>query len=539
MFDILSAANSKRFDDQRSPSPPPSSVDQRPPKKADLDDFLDLLSSASSKRIEEQRSPPPQPPGAKHEPSIANRERGRTVPRYMLPTGSPLSDTYKEHPNGLLGIRGTSPPTYSLPDLTADVEYDRVRLSSSNSSHPVQRKYTNSSFSSYDSDVYYDDHQQSPTNYHHLSSSAADILNDEHKQQRSYSYSKPSSISNGKDYPDFPDSFRGRAKTYESSTTSEPTRRKLRVHSLAFDRHVHSSSSKSTPGMPHSYQSPASPLATTAYSSPRDSPIQSGSVSKMGHHESAYESRFSASERVATNGTSHLYDRIASNIKARSAGNILDDEEDDLGTIDDFDLFRAASEGDLMQSSAREGYLDCTATQDQVPSYNGSGSCHEDSIQSVNHITNQFDDRPSYAYQSSPENYEELDQPRQTDSSLRRRVSDAHTSGYGSDNYYNHDPERKRCNSGSQHSCKKSNDQSSPPIGRRYSHSAMNNKRDLSSPTSSLGQGRRQSSDASSVFGSNLLYSASLGFDSLSRLSSSRDHLSNARPSLTEDLTEM
>ena len=536
MFDLLSNANSKRYDDQRSPSPP-SSVDRRSPKKADLDDFLDLLSSASTKRIEEQRSPPPQPPGTKPEPSVANRERGRTVPRYMLPTGSSLRDTYKEHPNGLLGIRGTSPPAYSLPDLTADVDYDRGRLSSSNSSHPVQRKYTNSSFSSYDSDVYYDDRQQSPTNYHHLSSSATDILNEEHKQKQSYSYSKPNSISNGKDYPDMPEPFRSRAKTYEPSTTSEPTRRKLRVHSLALGRHIHTSSSKSTPGMPHSYPSPASPLATTAYSSPRDSPIQSGSFSKLGPHERAYESRFSESERVVTNGTSHLYDKIASNIKARSAGNLLDDEEDDLGTIDDFDLFRAASEGDLMQSSAREGFLDYTATQVQVPSYNGSGGCREDSVQPVNHSSDQYDDQPSYAYQSSPENYEELDQPQQTDSLLRRRVSDVHTSGYGSDY---HDHERKRCNSASQHSYKRSNDQSAPSsISRRYSHCSVTNKRDLPSPTSSLGQGRRRSSDASSVFGSNLLYSASLGFDSLSRLSSSRDHLSNVRPSLTEDLTEM
>ena len=210
--------------------------------------------------------------------------------------------------------------------------------------------------------------------------------------------------------------------------------------------------------------------------------------------------------------------RRVRSIKANSVTDIM--EVDELGTVDEFDLFRAASEGDLMQSSAKEGFFDFSPTNTE-----NAVRYKEDQIS----YSQNAEERPSYGYQSSPD---DEDSQLEINSVLRKS---SRTSGYGSDsNTHTADSRRQRSYSTSVGYKSQTNHFST--VDRRYS-STYEHKKNLYSPTNSLPRGRRSSSDVGSLFSSNLLYSASLGFDSLSRLSSSRDHLSSVGGSQTDDLT--
>lgn len=513
VFDILSTANSKRFNDQRSPSPSSSSISQKQssPARSDLYDFMDLLSTASSKRIDEQRSPPPRINPT--ETSVTSNESRTSVPKYLLPTGSPMREMCSTHSHEMVGRRGISP---SLPDLTADADIDkRSRFSTSN---PVTRKYTTDSFSIYDSGMYDDNHHTS-NNYKGHISSESNVPDKQPKQRHRFSFPKPNLRGKDSSNP-----FRSRAKTLDSATTSEPTHRKLIVN---IDKYAQSTSSNSTPGMSHSCIGPTSPLATTFYSSPRNSP----SPDKLGGMLAVHDGEHTDESRFDGSGSLHQFDRSSS--KARSARDLLMEGEDGLGSLDDFDLFRAVSEGDLLQSSTREEFLDFSNAENHILSKKGNSDYQQESVQPVNHISSQRGGRPTYAYQSSPENCGESDLV----SPIRpvRGLYDTHTSGYGSDDWDYSKLERTRSNSASQTKAATVS-ASLLPFTRRYSQdSTMSGNMKISS----LGQGKKKSSDPNNMFGSNLAYSASLGFNSLPRLCSSRDHLPHPCPQVAEDLTEM
>lgn len=479
MFSLLTTANSNRFDDQRSlsPSPPPNpGHDAVDDKRKDLDSFLDMLSSVDGSRIDEQRSPPPPPTPTKSRSKKRRNEATKTVPKYTLPTGSPHRGPRMHHPSKLLGIRDSSPPAMSTPNLVTEVASEQ--MSYHTSSHPVQRKFTNASASSYDSDLLFTDDR--PTGHCEPSHAVPNTGNNVYRQHQHSPHSEPDSLL-----------FR-RAGTHDTFVTSEPLRRrKPKLDSI----NTHHSPVKATP----SYgRSPASPLTMAMYSSPRNSPSVPQSTREQGD-----------------SGPVHSSVGGVRSIKANSVADMLDIDE--LGALNEFDLFRAASEGDLMQSSAKENFLEYEQE---------SEDCFKKDQVSISHDVNE---KPGYGYQSSPE------EDRQSDTN-----SVVRTSGYVSDNNTHAvDLPRQRSYSTSVSYHGQSHSNYYHPTDRRHS-TAYDQKKDLYSPTNTLPRGRRLS-DASSVFNSNLLYSASLGFDSLTRLNSSRDHLSNAGAcgSLTEDLTEM
>lgn len=461
MFDLLTSANSSRFEDQRTVSPPPRAVSMcmdTDDKRRDLDNFLDMLTSVDTSRIDEQRSP--LPPGVSSR-SSAKKKVIKTVPKYTLPTESPLRGSYKNHPSKLHAIRGSSPtPAYSTPDIpNAVYNHSSPHIMT----QPIERRYNNVSVSSYDS-VFNDD----PRSPHSTS------VADEAYQQQDSPRSEPGSKQ----------SFKDRAQTNDASTISEPLRR--RKPPLKINTH---SSVKSTP--PHNVRSPASPLTMAVYSSPKGSPMVQPTSPPV--PQVADSARYPHSP----------IGRLRS-VKATSVADIT--EVDELGTINDFDLFRAVSEGDLLQSSANDSFFDFSPTMTHI--YEDSDAYNSD---------NRDDDpqdrngRPSHSHQSSPSE----EGPLET-SSLKRHSS--RTSGYVSDN---HSSNGKRSRSSSYYTSR-----------RRYSISYDQNRG--VSTSNSL---RRRSDCSGVIIGANLLYSASLGCGSLPRLNSSRDRLASICGSLTEDLT--
>lgn len=469
MFDLLTSANSRRYEDQRIPSPPPRAVsvcvDDKLDKRKDLDNFLDMLSSVSTSRIDEQRSPPP--PNVR---SLKNSKKMKTVSRYTLPTEPQLKEEYTQFPSKPLSpYRGSSPlPVYSSStDIPYEVESHSPPIVMT---QPVQRKYTNASVSSYDS-VFNDDPSSSCY--------SASATNEVYPLQDS-----PQSE------PGFKHPFRRRANTYDACVISEPLRRRKSSFKMN-PIHHHDSPTNSAP---LNIRSPASPLTVAMYSSPRGSPLNIQQTPPAGL-------------QVTSSSISHVRPNIEKLriTKASSVTNIA--EGDELGTINEFDLFRAASDGDLLQSSTND---------DSIFDFS---PLHKETHASTNqeNLKQNQNRKSSTSYQS---NTNETSPP-EIDS-LKRHSS--RTSGYISDSYsMTNGPKSRRSSIGG---IQNSHYHTS---GRRYSVQ-YDQKNTGYSPVNS----QRRPSETS---GANLLYSASLGFDSLPRLSSSRDRLSSMHTELTENLT--
>ena len=321
---------------------------------------------------------------------------------------------------------------------------------------PIQRRYTNASVLSYDS-IFNDD--QSPR-----STSVAD----EAYQQQDSPRSEPGS-------------FRDRAQTCDASTISEPLRR--RKPPLKIDTY---SPAKSIP--PLHIRSPVSPLTTAVYSSPKGSQITPPPVAQVAD---------SASYSHPSVG------RLRS-VKANSVA--------DITAVDELDLFRAASEGNLFRSSNNGGFFDFNFSPTMTHI-----SENDDAYNSTNRDDFTQEDRnsrPSHSHQSSPNENGPLEI-----SSLKHHSSRA--SSYISNSHSNGKKRRSSNIEGRSSNIEGSHNSSYYNSSRRYSMSY-----DLKRP-----------SDSNGVIGANLLYSASLGCGSLPRLTSSRDRLSSICGSLTEDLT--
>lgn len=457
MFDLLTSANSKRFEDQRIPSPPPRAVsvcvDAELDKQRDLDSFLDLLSSVGTSRIDEQRSPPPS-----NVVSPKKSKKIKTVPRYILPTEPPLKEEYSEFPTKPLSpYRGSSPvPVYSSStDIPHDVE---TRSSPCVTTQPVQRKCTNTSVSSYGS-VFNDD----------LSSSCytASVTDEV------YTQNSPQSE------PGF--KRRYRANTYDACVISEPLRRRKPSFKM---NHINAPSPANS--TPLNIRSPISPLTVTMYSSPRESP-------------SVHQTPLTSPQ--VTN-PSNWHEEKLRIIKARSVANIT--EGDELGAINEFDLFRAASDGNLMQSSTKDdSAFNVSPTQKDTNAHNQENQSKKSSI----------------GHQS---NTDDSSTPSTPDKICSLKCNSSRTSGYVSNNYSNGPKSRRSSIGGIQNGVYHTS-------RRRYSVQ-YDRKITTHSPLSSL----RRPSETSGMIGANLLYSASLGFDSLS---SSRDRLSSLHTEVAENLT--
>ncbi len=457
MLDLLTSANSSRFDDQRTVSPPPRAMSvcmDTDDKRRDLEIFLDMLSSVDTSRIDEQRSP--SPPSGVTSRSSAKKKVIKPVSRYTLPTGSPLKGSYNNHPSNLHAIRGSSPtPAYSTPDIPNEVDN---HSSPHIMTQPIQRRYTNGSVLSYDS-VFNDD--QSPR-----STSVAD----EAYQQQDSPRSEPSS-------------FRDRAQTYDASTISEPLRR--RKPPLKIDTH---SPAKSIP--PLNIRSPVSPLTMAVYSSPKGSPVVQITPPPV--------AQVADSASYSHPGIGRLQ-----SVKANSVA--------DITAVEEQDLFRAVSEGNLLRSSNNSFFdFNFSPTMTHI-------SENDDAYNSTNRDDFTQEDRnsrPSHSHQSSPNENGPLEI-----SSLKHHSSRA--SSYISDSRSNGKKRRSSNIEGRSSNIEGSHNSSYYNSSRRYSMSY-----DL-----------RRPSDSNGVIGANLLYSASLGCGSLPRLTSSRDRLSSICGSLTEDLT--
>ncbi len=469
MFDLLASANSRRFEDQRMSSPPPRAVsvyeEDKLDKQQDLDDFLDMLSSVSTSRIDEQRSPPPS-----KTVSPKKSKKMKTIPRYTLPTEPPLREEYLQFPNKpTFPCQESSPvPVYSsTTDIPSEVE---AHSSPVVMTQPVQRKSMVASLSSYDS-VFSD--EPSSSCY------SVSVTDEVYPQQDS-----PQSE------PGFKHSFRHQANTYDASVISEPLKRR----NTPFKRNTVHPHSPTNSALLNNIRSPTSPLTMTTYSGPRGSPLNIQQTTATGLQ--------------VTNPSNrpiqlHVEKLRITKLKASSVANIAD--ADDLG---DFDLFRAASDGDLLQSSTN----DDSVFEFSPTSAHKSTDIYTDTNQ--NYLKQNQRKKSSSTSENSPSGIDSIKHcspPTFSDSYSAANKQKRHRSSTGG------------FQNGSQYTS-----------DRRFSDQSAQ-KNAAPSPTNNLRRSSENSGQGS--IGANLLYSASLGFDSIPRLNSSRDRLSSMLAELTENLT--
>lgn len=342
-----------------------------------LDDIFNLLSTASSNRFNDQRSPVPSNFGPKD--ALCS---SAPVPKYIIPTGSPKLQNRLDtplihaHPHKLTST-SESPPAYSMPDLTAD-------------EHLTSSLDTAAQFES--------DMQQ-------RSHSIVNILDEENgggREGGGGGVAITPAVRHIRDPPLQPSSEPTRRKIYTSplheeeiqSATSTPgathkvtspfrhnrDHQPLQPHSEprskmhTFPLHVEEAQlATSTPGSIHKVT--ASPL--TAVRHIRDPPLQpSSEPTKRRIHTSPFHEGETQSAS-STPGTTHkvssslttTYSKTSpstkspknisphsaeivyvktsgekTKIKARSVGDMLCDSST---VIEDFDLFRAASDGGI------------------------------------------------------------------------------------------------------------------------------------------------------------------------------------------------
>ena len=559
LFDMISTSN--RIDDQRSPPPHQVSISPSPssasnsslPRQTskgvgDLDDLLDLLDTMGSSRIDDQRSLPPD------EIQDETEESRRVIPKYVIPTSSPKGEKRNRRKGRVSALKGitTSPPTSSMPDLTVAEQPNVQHV----------REHSDGSVFRYKTEV---QTHHGGTRYGRHSISG--VLENSQYQN--------SVDQNGYHTTNNPDHVRDRAHSYHMYDYSAPSTEPLHHRSVSGYRTANSA--KSSPGM--SYRPLTSPLAMTSYtttisrdpSSPNENSssavmgtkqgsVDSGSLGEFCHsHQHQYSNADNSSvdlERVNhvspsqqldnRNDLQHhnVYDSYFTNssrrwsgdrIRARSASNLLDDVEE-MNDIGDFDLFRASSEGDILQSpTARDqDYADYegekrTDTYTQVESgyqqsnyvnFNANG--HSGSFTGVH--------TPTSSYVTCDQHHGE------PDSAYKSSLEDSyHSYTLPSMQYYNgNTPNMNGYTEDSSYPRERSNSVSMP--ARRYSLSHELKRKvsetKLSSPVKTNNvSGNRRTSDTGSVFSASLAFSASLGFlspdSSLVKHSMSRDKLSD------------
>ena len=413
---LSSAARTSRYEDQRSPpppSPPPEEVDGGN-KDNDLDDIFDMMTTINSDRIDEQRSSIPAPTwqNAASADSTDGKPKKKSrmskkVAKYFLPTGSPFS-------HGKLRISrsaAASPTNYSMPDLTAE---DEAPPASTGSHYYVTHSTSNTPSHSrprLSSDVYvrggidgnsgstgrngFKGYEYSSTR---SSRSAVEGQRVRSSSFSSHSHHRVDTVRAGSGYPSSILSH-NRAYLYDGGAgsycaTDPVARKRALVHSKSHDQDLTTPSplaASSVPSVSHPPLPPTSPLATTAYSSSYHdtfsysdsdgSPFishqhtQSTSTTNTASYcdEVADSSSVFQDSTIHTPSRSRVSDTSLQGVpvsppspppqaqhaalskappkkfQAKSVENLCANEDDIGGALD---LFRAASDGEVNQSSS-------------------------------------------------------------------------------------------------------------------------------------------------------------------------------------------
>ena len=578
LFDLLSTASSNRFEEQRSPPPPSPPPDDGGGK--DLDDIFDLMTSINSDRIDDQRTPGPTPTKKSGAVSPDKLKKKKKVAKYFLPTGSPFLQR-KSHLNRTGAM---SPPTSSMPDLTVEDEgggyYYAIQSSSSTPSCTRSRLA---------SDKHHSGHPgpRSGLSGHAYFSLNHSAINGEHVRNNSFSSSDSHHTDGGGHLSTHFTHRRNRAQTFDSGTSyaTDPTaRRRLQVHNnWSHEQSVPSSLVRSVPSVGR--PPPTSPLATTAYSSNsrdafntdnEESPFfshrhtQSTSTTNTASQsdemgDASFQYQHTRDDLHGSSGFPDSFHQgiptasipldmarsllLAKKFKAKSEEN-LQANGDDIGT---FDLFRAASEGDLKQSSsppASPPPSKCKVEENSYFQFKQSSQQPANGSTKTNGGTSITMMHCNY-HSIYPE--EEADPPRVepdfTSYSSRARSVSSTVEPPSIDGCYDLSRRRSETPSGSSYDPQlrkngglyvNANSPRRYSADQRYHRNPSNSSESsstfsqtLSSPTGKItGSGVRKSSDASS-----LLFSATLGFSDMLH-SGSRDRLPS-QPQNGEEHAEM